>query len=94
MSNKITIKKLDKQVPNIIILWDDGTQLTVPVLSLLRGVTHKGKRPTGFWYEPNQPTYGVSREAFMEWMHTEFIHIFDQYSDVFNTHLPILDYRE
>ena len=89
----IEVKIPFKRVPNILLLWEDGTQHTIPVLSKVRGIKKNNKRPSGFWYDPNQPTYGVTREEFMQWIHNEFYHIFDKDSQIFKTHLAILDYR-
>lgn len=94
MSHTIQIKQPVKSTPVITLLWDDGTQYAIPVLSLVRGICKNGKRPSGFWYEPNQPTYGVSREAFMNWLHSEFIHIFAKDSDIFAKHLALLNYKQ
>ena len=93
-SHAIQVKIPKQKTPVIILLWEDGTQHTIPVLSLVRGICKNGKRPYGFWYEPNQPTYGISREDFMRWLHEEFIHIFDKYMRAFNSHVKLINYRE
>ena len=89
----IQVKEPDRQTPVIVLLWDDGTECTIPVLSAVRGIKKNLKRPSGFRYEPNQPTYGISREEFMKWIYKDFIYIFDKDSDIFNTYLPLPDYK-
>ena len=93
MSHTLQIIAPINPTPRITLLWEDGTQHSVPVLSLVRGIRKNGKRPSGFWYEPNQPTYNVSREDFMKWLHKEFKYIFDKDSDIFNTYLPLINYK-
>ena len=93
MNHTIQIKIPKRQVPAITLIWEDGTQHKIPVLSLVRGVQKGGKRPYGFWYEPNQPTYGISREEFMRWLHEEFIYIFDKDAEIFNNHIQLINYK-
>ena len=88
--NYLTSKEIEK--PSILILWDDGKQAEVPILSNVRGIKREGMKPSGFFFEPNQPTYGVSKEEFLRWLHEEFKYIFEP--DVFDTYLGILKYKE
>jgi hypothetical protein len=92
MTKTITVKIPTKPTPLITLLWDDGTEVAIPVLSKVRGIRREGVRPYGFWYEPNQPNYGISREEFMIWLHEEFKHIFNEDASIFNTHLALVNY--
>ena len=88
---KAIIKIPNFKTPIIEIIFENGKSLNVPVLSKVRGLRLNGKRPLTFLFEPNQPAYGINREAFMEWVHEELKWIFDE--DSFQKAVSLLDYK-
>jgi hypothetical protein len=82
-----------KLTPKITLLFEDDTQVKIPVLSSVKGIQRNGRRPVDFYYEPNQPSYDITKEEFMKWFHEVFVHIFDKDSDISQTHLALIDYK-
>jgi hypothetical protein len=51
-----------KLTPKITLLFEDDTQVKIPVLSSVKGIQRNGRRPVDFYYEPNQPSYDITKE--------------------------------